>query len=160
MARVIPNETSWIGWTTTAPADLTKPAVAELGADWTCYVSSITASSQGNQIPIPDLCSRFERSIAGTVTATFSAEFYRDDEDDLPWDTLKRGTRGFFIISRFKEGLVAGDDPKPEAGDVVEVWPVEVTSRQAGPMSSNTVQTFSVQCAVNVVPQEDAVVGT
>ena len=123
-------------------------------------VSSINASSQGNQIPVPDLCSRFERSIAGTVNATFSAEFYRDDETagDVPWDTLVRGKKGYFIVSRFKSGFQPGDDPKPEAGDTVEIWPVEVTSRQAGPMSSNTVQTFTVQAAVNVVPSEDAVV--
>lgn len=155
MARIIPNESSWIGWTTSI-ADLDNPTAAEIGADWTCYVSSITASSQGNQIPVPDLCSRFERSIAGTVSAQFSAEFYRDDEDDTAWDTMVRGTRGYFVISRFKPGLTPGDDPTPVASDVVEIWPVEVTSRQAGPLSSNTVQTFSVQCAVNVVPNESA----
>lgn len=162
MARVIPNETSWIGWSATAPADLDAPTAAWVAAaeDWTCYVSSINASSQGNQIPVPDLCSRFERSIAGTVSATFSAEFYRDDEDagDVAWDTLVRGTRGYFIVSRFKEGFTPGDDPMPIAGDAVEIWPVEITSRQAGPLTSNTVQTFTVQAAVNIVPSEDAVV--
>lgn len=162
MARVIPNETSWIGWSETAPTDMEAPTVAWIGSaeDWTCFVSSINASSQGNQIPVPDLCSRFERSIAGTVNATFSAEFYRDDEaaGDVPWDTLVRGKKGYFIVSRFKAGFAPGDDPKPEAGDTIEIWPVEVTSRQAGPMSSNTVQTFTVQAAVNVVPAEDAVV--
>ena len=115
---------------------------------------------QGNQIPVPDLCSRFERSIAGTVNATFSAEFYRDDETagDVPWDTLVRGKEGLLHRVPVQVRVPARDDPKPEAGDTVEIWPVEVTSRQAGPMSSNTVQTFTVQAAVNVVPSEDAVV--
>lgn len=162
MSRVIPNETSWIGWSATAPTDMEAPTAAWIAAaeDWTCYVSSITASTQGNNVPIPSLCSSYEGSIPGTVSGTFSAEMYRDDEEDgdVAWDTLARGVSGYFIISRFKAGFTPGDDPMPVAGDKVEIWPVNISARQAGPLSSNTVQTFTVQAAVNVEPAEDAVV--
>jgi hypothetical protein len=52
-------------------------------------------------VPTPSFASLFETSISGTVSATFTAEFYRDDEDDLAWDTLPRATNGFFVVSRF-----------------------------------------------------------
>lgn len=160
MPRIIPNEQTYIGWSETAPSDMQAPTVAtDLTnfVDWTCFVSSITASTQGNTIPVPDLCTKFEKTIGGTVNAQFTAEFYRDDTDDTAWTTLTRGKKGYFLISRFKDVTSAAPtDPVPAVGDPVEVWPVEVTSRQAGPLSSNTVQTFSVQFAVNIEPAEDA----
>lgn len=162
MSRIIPNETSWIGFDTTMPADMSAPTVAEIAAadDVTCFVVNINASVQGNTVPVPELCSKFEKSVGGTVQASFTADFYRDDASngDTAWTTLKRGVKGVFYISRFKPGFVAGDDPTPEAGDVIEVWPVEITSRTAGPMSSNTVQTFSITAAVNIEPSEDSTV--
>lgn len=164
MSRIIPNETSWIGFDTTVPTDIKAPKLADITAadDITCFVVNINASVQGNTVPVPELCSKFEKSVGGTVQASFTADFYRDDalNGDVAWDTLKRGTKGVFYISRFKQGFQAGDDPTPEVGDQLEVWPVEITSRTAGPMSSNTVQTFTVTAAVNIEPAEDATVAT
>jgi len=156
MARVIPNEQSWIGFATARPVSLTAPTALEIGAatEITCLLSSINASAQGNAIPTPDLCSLFESSITGTSTATFTADFYRDDEDDVAWELFPRGTRGYMYISRFGGG---GAGHKPVAADHLEVWPVEVTSRAAGPLSSNTPQTFTITCAVNEEPAEDAI---
>lgn len=162
MARIIPNETTWIGFDTTMPANMAAPTDLEIAAadDITCFVVNINASVQGNTVPVPELCSKFERSVGGTVQASFSGDFYRDDtaNGDTAWELLSRGTKGVFYISRFKVGLTPGDDPTPVAGDVIEVWPVEITSRTAGALSSNTVQTFTVNAAVNIEPTEDATV--
>lgn len=157
MARVIPNEKTWIAFSATAPANLQSPTTTELAAatDITCLCSSINASAQGNAIPTPDLCSLFETSITGTSSATFTADFYRDDEDDVAWELFTRGTRGVVYISRFGG---TGTNHRPIASESVEVWPIEVTSRTAGPLSSNTPQTFSITCAVNLEPAEDATV--
>ncbi len=166
VSRVIPNQNTWIGFSATQPAVLEAPTTAELAAatDLTCYVSSLNASAQGNTIPTPSLCSLFETSISGTSQATFSGEFYRDDYqavpgdalyDDLAWKLLKRGDKGVFFISRFGGN---GTDSVPEAGQEVEVWPVEITSRAAGPLSSNTALMFSITCAVNTEPAENALV--
>jgi len=157
MARVIPNENTWIGFSDVVPVNPAAPTTAELtgATDITCLCSTINASAQGNAIPTPDLCSLFEKSIVGTSTATFTADFYRDDEIDAAWDLFPRGTRGVVYISRFGG---SGTDHKPITGDSLEVWPVEVTSRTAGPLSSNTPQTFTVTCAVNEEPAEDATV--
>jgi len=157
MARIIPNENTWVGYSASI-GDINAPTSSEIGLaeDWTCWLISINASSQGNTIPTPQLCTLFETTVAGTSSAQFSADFYRDDADDSPWETLVRGTQGFMIISRFPGPV--GTDALPIAGDSVEVWPIEVTSRTAGALTSNTVQMFTATCAVNVEPSESATV--
>lgn len=157
MARIIPNQNTWVGWTTTAPASLSAPTTAEIAAcvDFTPFVISMTANSTGNTVPTPTIDSLFETSVPGTTTASFTADFYRDDTADTAWTTLIRATKGYFIISRFGG---TGSNQAPAAGQIVEVWPVTITSRSAGPMSSNTVQTFTVNAAVPVEPVENATV--
>lgn len=157
MARIIPNENTWIGFTPATIADIAAPTAAAITAaiDLTGYCISLNASARGNTVPTPSFDSLFETSTAGTSAATFDADFYRDDEDDEAWETLTRGTRGFFIIARFGG---SGTANLPEAGDDVEVWPVMITSRTMANMSSNTVLTFTASCAVMEEPAEDAVV--
>jgi len=174
MSRVIPNEESWIGFLPDArPADLCAPTVAEIDdcIDLTCFVSSLNAGAQGNTVPTPSLCSLFETSVPGTSQATFTGEFYRDDDRaeavepaigaiiDLAWNTLPRKARGTFIIVRFGCPKDAGTGvPTPVADVACEVWPVEITSRGAGPMASGTPLSFTMTGAVNVEPCEDAIV--
>lgn len=158
MARIIPNENTWVGFATTV-ANIAAPVASEITAaiNLTPACISLNASSQGNTVPTPSFDSLFETSTAGTSAASFSADFYRDDETtkDIAWTTLPRATRGFMIISRFGG---SGTDNKPIAADKVEVWPVMVTSRTMANMSSNTVQTFTVTCAVTEEPNESATV--
>src|SRR4051794_6649417 len=103
MARIIPNEESWIGFTPTVAAANLVPTAAEVTAavPLTPFVISINASSTGNTVATPSFDSVFETSIPGTVTATFEADIYRDDTTDTAWLTLPRTTKGYFIISRF-----------------------------------------------------------
>jgi hypothetical protein len=158
MARLIPNENTWVGFAAQGSiTNIAAPTASQVAAatDLTGFVISLNASSRGNTVPTPSFDSLFETSTAGTSAATFDADFYRDDENDDAWELLPRGTRGFFIISRFGG---AGTDNLPVATDEVEVWPVMVTSRTMANMSNNTVQTFTVSCAVTVEPDEDAVV--
>lgn len=156
MARLIPNESTWIGFATTI-ASISAPTAAEIAAatELTGYVISVNAASQGNTIPTPSLDSLFETSVPGTVSAQFTADFYRDDAVDTAWDALPRATTGFFVISRFGG---SGTDRLPIAADEVEVWPVTVTSRTMQNMASNQVMMFSVQCSVPVEPVEAAIV--
>ena len=158
MARIIPNENTWLGFVPTV-ADLAAPTGTELtgAVDLTPYLLSINASSQGNTVPTPDISTLFETSIAGTVQASLSADFYRDDDVDLAWTTLPRRTRGVFVISRFGG---SGANGVPEAGDVVETWPILVVSRTNANISNNTVMTFTVTGSVPEEPVEAAVVAT
>ena len=159
MARIIPNENTWIGFATVQPVDLAAPKASEVAAavDLTSYCISLNASARGNTVPTPSFDSLFETSTSGTSAATFDADFYRDDDDDTAWETLPRGTRGVFYIARFGG---SGADNLPISGDDIEVWPVMITSRTMANMTSNTVLTFTASCAVNEEPAESAIVGT
>src|SRR5262245_48947382 len=128
MARIIPNENTWIGFVAGGTVANQAPTVAQIAAavDLTGFCISLNASSRGNTVPTPSFDSLFETSTAGTSAATFDADFYRDDDLDTAWETLPRGTPGTFIISRFGG---TGADNLPVADDNVEVWPVMVTSR-------------------------------
>ena len=156
MARLIPNENTWVGFATTV-ADLDAPTAANVTSaiNLTSFLISINASARGNTVPTPSFDSLFETSIAGTNTATFDADFYRDDENDTAWDTLPRATEGYFIVSRFGG---SGTDNQPTAGDEVEVWPVMVVSRSMANMSNNTAMTFTVSCSVPEEPAESATI--
>jgi hypothetical protein len=141
-------------------ANIAAPSLASeiaVAVDLTGFVISITANTTGNTVPTPTLKTKFETSIQGTVGATFSADFYRDDQNDLAWVTLPRGTKGYFIISRFggSSTTVAG---YVAVGDVVEVWPVVVVARSASNLASNTAEVFTLQASVPVQPNESAVV--
>lgn len=157
MGRVIPNEQTWVGFAATIASATLAPTAAEIAAaqDLTPYLMSLNASSQGNTVPTPSFDSLFETSIIGTSQATFTADFYRDDTTDTAWEALPRGAKGYMIISRFGG---SGTDQMPIAGDIVEVWPINVVSRVAANMANNTVQTFTVNCSVNIVPNEAATV--
>ena len=163
--RFIPNENSWVGFTTVQPAVLAAPTLAEIAAasKLTGYLVQLNASASGNAIPTPDLEHLFESSIVGTSTGQFSADFYRDDGvnnadgADYAWSKLPRRTVGWFFISRFGG---SGTHHDPITGESVEVWPVAVTSRVAANMQSNQPQTFTVTGAVPAEPAEDAVVAS
>lgn len=161
MSRIIPNENSYIGFAATV-ANINAPTLANVTSaiNVTPYVISINASSTGNVVPTPSFDTLFETSIIGTSSATFTADFYRDDSTgvggDLAWKTLPRRTKGYFLISRF-----GGSNPTthaPAAADKVEVWPVIVVSRTMANMSNNTVMTFTLTCSVPEEPNEAATV--
>jgi hypothetical protein len=153
MAKIIPNEETFIGYATTIAAGDLEPTVAEVtgATDVTGFVVSLNASSQGNIVPTPALDTLFETNIPGTSQATFSGDFYRDDTNDDAWDLWTRGDSGFFIITRY--GGIPGT-----AGDICEVWPVRIVSKAMANMANNTVETFTLTCAVPIEPNEAAVV--
>jgi hypothetical protein len=158
MARIIPNEQSYVGFLP-AVANLASVTSAELtaGKNLTSYLISMNASTQGNTVPTPNISTLFETSIPGTVQASLTADFYRDDtvgaNGDLAWVTLPRKTNGFFVIQRF-----GGTGATPAAAAKVEVWPIRVVSRTMSNMANNTALTFTVTCSVPDVPNESAVV--
>jgi hypothetical protein len=141
MAKIIPNDQTWIGFATTIASGTLVPTAAEVtaAANLTGFCISLNASSQGNVVP----------------TASFTADFYRDDTADTAWNAFDRGDAGFFIISRFGG---AGTGNKPVAADVVEVWPVQIVSKANSNLQNNTVQTFTVNCSIPQEPNENATV--
>lgn len=154
IARLIPNERTRVHFAPTI-VNLAAPTVSEIngGVELTGFLVTLDASTSGNTVPTPSFDTLFETSISGTVSATFTAEFYRDDEGDLAWDTLPRGTDGFFVVARF--GWAGAD---PVAGDTCEVWPVRITVRSALALTNNESQRMTLDSSVPVEPAENAVV--
>ena len=159
MARIIPNDASYIAFANSAGIASASliPTAAEVTAavNLTTFIMSLTATTQGNVLPTPSFDTLFETSTVGTSSSSFTVDCYRDDTADTAWTTLPRKTKGFFIVSRFG-GL--GALHKPITGDTCEVWPVIVTSRSMAGMSNNTIQSFTVTCAIYKEPNEAAVV--
>lgn len=139
--------------TVATASDIAAPHVADIDqcTEITKFCTSLNASSQGNNVPTPDLKRLFETSILGTSQATFTGDFYRDDAVDTAWNLLPRKTIGFMVIARF------GGIPDT-IGDICEVWPIRVTSRAMANMTNNTVETFTLTCAVPSEPNETSVV--
>lgn len=158
MARLIPNERTKVHFVPEI-SDMDAPTANEItdGVDLTDFLVTLEASSTGQTVPTPSFESLFETSIPGTVTAQFTAEFYRDDETDTAWDTLPRATDGYMVIARFG---YSGEENVPEAGDDVEVWPIRVTTRAAMALTNNESQRFNLEAAVPRVPSEDASVAS
>lgn len=158
MARLIPNQNTWVGFiTTTATPNVLVASDLTSAVDLTPFLISLNASSRGNTVPTPAFDTLFETSINGTVQASLDADFYRDTTADTAWTTLPRGTTGFLVISRFGG---TGTKKKPQATDKVELWPIVVVSRTMANMANNSVMTFSVSCAVPVEPSEALTIGT
>ena len=161
MAKIIPNQNTWIGYIPEGGIDSVDliPTDAELTAEGavnlTPFIISLNAASQGNIVPTPSLDSLFETSILGTSQASFSGDFYRDDTNDDAWDLWERGDAGFFIVSRYGG---SGTGAIPEATDTVEVWPVFIVSKTMANMANNTVETFTLTCSVPVEPNENVTV--
>lgn len=156
MARLIPNAATRVDFVTTI-ADITAPTVTEItnGTELTMFLVTLEASTSGQTVPTPAFDSLFETNIPGTASATFTAEFYRDDASDTAWDTLPRQTEGYFVISRFG---YSGSGNTPATGDDCEVWPIRVITRSALALTNNEVQRFNLEAAVPTEPAEDATV--
>lgn len=162
MAKIIPNSKAWVGWTTSAltgSGNSLGVTAAIISGGTTTNITpsliSINASATGNTVPTPSLDSLFETSVSGTVQAQFSMDLYRDDSSTTIWDLFVRGNSGYVIISRYGGG---GASAMPIATNKVEIWPVQVTARTPNAMTSNTVQTYTVACAVWKEPNEWATV--
>lgn len=157
MPRVIPNQNTWLGFSTSIASATLVPTTTEIGAsiNLTKFLMGMNASSTGNVIPTPAFDSLFETSIIGTSQSSFTADFYRDSTADTAWTTLPRGTKGFFILSRFGG---TGTNQAPAVGNVTEVWPVTVSSRTGANLANNAVQTMAIVCAVPQEPNEAATI--
>lgn len=157
--RFTPNEESYIGFAAVLTGTLSAPKLADItgAVDLTDTVMGLTASTTGQSVPTPSFRSKFETSIPGNVSASFSMDCYRYNvpAEDLAWTTLPRGTSGFMLIARYvTSGL------HPVVGDTVEVWPIDVLSRSVPNMTSNTPVSTTITASVPTEPAEDAVIVT
>lgn len=160
MARFIPDGVLKV---TLAPAvaDMEAPSLSEVnaGSDATPFLRSMSTPLEGSIVDISDVSSRFNKTTSGTYGGQeASMEFYRDDSQaaDTMWNLLPRGTTIYAIIAR-RGG--SGTDDAITTGDYVDVWKLEVVTRNPADYARNEPTGFMVTYAVPEEPTEDVQVG-
>ena len=160
MARFIPDGVLEVVLAP-AVADMEDPSSAEVtaGTRATGFLRSLSTPLEGSVVDISDVSSRYNKTTAGTYGGQeVTMEFYRDDvqAEDTIWNLLPRGTTIYAIIARRggsgTDGVIAG-------GDYVDVWKLEVVTRNPADYARNEPTGFMVSCAVPEEPVEDVTVG-
>ena len=146
-------------------ADMKKPTIAEMGAgiDLTGWLrqDGLNRAQEAATVDTATALDLFDTTDIGTRSGSFELTFYRDDTDDDAWTELEIGTRCYMVVCPFKLKGAADPGtglPDPMAGDKVEVWKIAVSARSNAAIGKDAAQTFTVTCAVEVPPEDDAVV--
>lgn len=149
----------------TSIANMKAPTVAEIGAgiDLTGWLrqDGLNRSQEAATVDTATALDLFDTTDIGTRSGTFELTLYRDDTDDDAWEELAIGTRCYMVVFMNKpKGAVDPTTglPDPMAGDKCEVWKIAVSARSNAAIGKDTAQTFTATCAVEVPPQDDAVV--
>lgn len=159
MARFIPDGTLKIR-IVAAIASIAAPTAAEVaaGTDATPFLRSLSTPLEGSIVPIPDVSSKYNKTTSGTYGGQeVTAEFYRDSvfANDTLWTLLVRGLATHIVIAR-RGGTGTGG--AIVATDRVDVWPVEVVTRNPSDYARNEPTGFTVTFAVPTEPTEDVAV--
>lgn len=164
MARITSTGILQLHWVPTI-SNQAAPSVAEIGAgvDLTGYLrrDGLKTPLAGSAVDGADMGSRYNKTGRGSFGGSpISVVCYRgsngagDPADDDAWDTLTPDTDGFLVVARHggsSSGALA-------ATDTVEVWPIEVISREMMDTADNEYQKFTATCAVPSEPTLEAVV--
>lgn len=137
--------------------DMEAPTLAEVtaGTRVTGFLRAMSTPLEGSIVDTPDVSSRFNKTVSGTYGGQeASMEFYRDDtqENDTAWNLLPRGTTIYAIIAR-RGGT--GTNGIIDTGDYVDVWELEVVTRNPADYSRNEPTGFMCSFAVPEEPVED-----
>lgn len=141
-------------------ANTAAPTMAEIGAgvELTGFLRSLDTPLEGSTVDAATAESRYNKTVGGTYGGQpITGEFTRsnDYDDDDAWLALARETTGYFVVAR-RGG--SGTDGAIAATDRVDVWSVEIISRNPSAYNRNTLETFTVTASVNEEPDEDVAV--
>ena len=132
------------------------PTAAELNAGTflTDFLTDggLATPLDGSIVDAADMGAAFNKTASGTFGGQpLTLELFRDDSADTAWTTLARGTTGFIVIARF--GLAT---PGTYAiADVVDIWTIDVVTRNPVDVARNEMQRFTAEMAVTAAPTED-----
>lgn len=144
-------------WFVATIVDVDEPSPTEVngGVNITEFLRSIDTPLEGNAVNASDLSSAFNKTAAGKFGGNITCEMYRDDTTDTAWTTFPRNTTGYFVIRRF-----GGSAEVAANGEDVEVYFVRVITRSPNTADEESMQMFTVDCAVLDEPELEAVVTT
>lgn len=138
-------------------ADIDAPTVSEMddGLELSCELADVSGFAFKNSpIAVPDMCSTFIKSIPGEDKADSSSmTFYEDNVTNPIKLALGKGVEGYIVF--FPIGVTGAS---PAAGDVCEVWPVQVASSTREWKASNDAAKFMVEFTATDVPDQEAAV--
>lgn len=141
-------------------SDQASPTIAEIqaGTDCTAFLRALNTPLDGSTVDSATADSKYNTTVSGTYGGqALTADFTRDSvyADDTAWTTHTRETTGFWVVSRRGGGGAAG---ALQTGDRVDVWPIEVITRNPNAYSRNSLEMFTVECSVNPAPSEDVTI--
>lgn len=141
-------------------ANPAAPTAAEWNAaeDLTGFMISLDTPLDGSAVDVSDASSKYNKTASGTYGGQpVTAEFYRDSNpaNDTAWNDLPRGTGGYFLVARRGGSGVGG---AVQAGDKIDVIPIDVITRNPTAYARNEAARFAVSAAVPDEPEEDVAV--
>jgi hypothetical protein len=145
---------SKVFWVPGTSLSLTTPTAAAViaGTELTGQVKEVAGFTfSNNPIDVPDLSSAFVNKIGGEdATEDSSLTFYEDDTSNPMYTALAKGTKGYVVW--FPVGTAGAT---PAAGDDVDIWTSQVTSRARMYTADNEAATYEVKFALLAPPATD-----
>lgn len=145
-------------------ASAAAPTVAELttGVDLTPWMTrdGLNTPLDGSTIDVAGANNRYNSTASGSYGGQpVTAKFFRDSvsASDTAWSTLPPQTQGYLVVRRFGGATNSSSDAFV-AAQKVEVWPIDVLSRNPVAIADNEAQKFEVSCAVPTPPTMSATV--
>lgn len=137
-------------------ADITAPTVAEVaaGTELTCDIREYSGfMTEQTFIDDPSGCTKLVGKTAGQQTladSDITFKMYLGDATDNPlWSTLAQGTEGYIVhCLSGATGTPVGDKRPVAAGDVVNVWDVQVAAHSHSTPYSNDLASWVASFAV------------
>ena len=153
MPRVNPPEVTEAVWVTTiAVAGAPTSTEVNNGQDLTSFIRGIPSVPEtGNTADTADLSSKFNKRIPASYGGdNITVECWRDDTTDTAYDTLARGTVGYWVIPW--DGLATAGTYI--ATSVVWIYPCTIISRGMGTPGRDEALWFVSEAAMTDVPTE------
>lgn len=139
--------------------DPTSPALDEVegGVNLTPFLRAVDTPLEGSTADAHTAETKFNATVSATyggqpVSATFTRDKVYADDD--AWTKLQFGYTGFWVIA-WRGGT--GVDNALEVGDRVDVWDIDVLSRNPVPYGKDVLAALTVQCATPTPPNQDVV---
>lgn len=157
MAKTILDGVAQLHYVVTINPAAPSLALVEAGVDLSGFLrpGGDWSPIEGSTVDAATVDSAFNKTARGTFGGQpFSAMFTNDEDDanDTAWDTLPRGTTGFFVVSYYGG---SGVDGALAVGDIVSAYEIDVYTRKRAAYTRNEVAVFQVDCAVVDEPSED-----
>lgn len=150
MARFAPDGKTSLWWVSSI-SNKSAPTASEIsaGVNLTGFLApeGFDTGVSSNLIDSAGIDDVFDAQVVGTWGAKPKATFFRDDTTDTAWNTLVRGSVGFWVV---RERTTSSTSIA--AGQKVDVYPAQLQQALKGPITKNEMQKFTSEAAITGAP--------